>query len=342
MAGNPFFKNAIRHNVEVDTRPSETPPKPKEQQERVYAPAIDISTKNDESKTYEEKIPEKAKIETSGIAGDHLAEPLPEFIDAPCEVIYQNQNGSFIVLGRDRPGSRLSGYGGKGDTQAASIDIVVGRVGFESAQVNEVNQQLYVDPSFKKDSARIYISQKSDVDDYFGIVDGMVGNVKTQSCIALKADGLRLVAREGMKLVTGTDKFNSLGGAIRSIAGVDLIAGNDDSDMQPIPRGENLANALDRIVTHLDALAGIVDAFLHTQMEYNAKIANHWHTSPFYAMPNLPSQVLVPAGAKCLFDQLSKVERGIVNLKINLAGLKVTYLNSWGKNYILSRYHHLN
>jgi hypothetical protein len=336
---NEFFKHALKNSVEIDTRPTKPAEPPAE---KIYAKAVDQSSKEDKQKAHEEKLSDKAKIQSSGIAGDNLSEPLPEYIDAPCEVVYSNKNGSFLVLGRDRPGSRLSGYGGSGDTKAAAIDLVVGRVGFEAGKVNDLNEPLYVDPSFRKDSARIYISQKTDLDTNFDLADGSVGNSKTKSGIALKADGIRLIAREGIKLITRSDKFNSQGGACRSIQGVDIIAGNDDSDLQSMVKGENVAAALKRLTHHVDKLSGIVDAFLMSQFEYNAKIANHFHTSPFFGIPTLPSEVLVPAGVKCSLNQLTKVKRSLLNFKVNLANFQVTYLNVYGKNYICSRWNKVN
>ena len=83
-----------------------------------------------------------------------------------------NENNAWIILGRDRPASVMSGYGGKGDTQAASIDIVAGRMGSEVRAFDESGEKLFVNPSFKKDAARIYISQKSDIDKYFDLIPG--------------------------------------------------------------------------------------------------------------------------------------------------------------------------
>ena len=199
-----------------------------------------------------------------------------------------------------------------------------------------------MDPSFKKDAARIYLSQKTDIDTNFELADGSVGNSKTKSGIALKADGIRIIAREGIKLVTGTDKMNSHGGACRYIQCIDLIAGNDDNELQSIPKGENLKEALERMTHHIDALAGLVDTFLHIQMEYNAHIASHWHTSPFFAITTLPSEVLIHEGAKCAMNQLVKVKRGLLDFKVNLASFQVSYLNVYGKQFINSRYNKVN
>ena len=77
------------------------------------------------------------KLGRRGVGGDAIAEPVPEYIEAPCETVMQGQNNSFIVMGRDRPASRLSGYGGKGDTQASMIDMCVGRMAWAPKSQDE-------------------------------------------------------------------------------------------------------------------------------------------------------------------------------------------------------------
>ena len=288
-------------------------------------------------------VPKESKLNSQGIAGDKIVDPVPNFLSTPSEKVLENSNNAFIVLGRDRPGSRLSGYGGKGDTQAGSIDIVAGRMGYEARKVNERDEQLWVDPNFKKDAARIYISQKTDIDKNFGLVDGRVGHSKTKSAIALKADGVRIIAREGIKLVTRTDFKNSQGGKVGTISGIDLIAGNNDEDLQPIVKGDNMVEAMNRLTHHLDKLNGIVDAFLMTQMEFNEAVTSHFHYSPFFAVPTTPAiDVVVPKGIKTLVNQLSKVKRSLVMHKANLATFKITYLNQAGGKYINSRYNSVN
>ena len=84
--------------------------------------------------------------------------------------------------------------------------------------------------NFGADAARIYISQLTNVDTNFGISEGKTGLLKARSAVAIKADGVRIVAREGIKLVTQTDVVNSQGGLspINDIYGIDLIAMNDE------------------------------------------------------------------------------------------------------------------
>ena len=83
-----------------------------------------------------------------------------------------------------------------------TIDMVVGRMA--SAKGGDgVKPGTYVDNSFFADAARIYISETTDVDQNFGLSEGIVGNPKGQSCVAMKADQCRVVGRAGIKIMTG-------------------------------------------------------------------------------------------------------------------------------------------
>lgn len=285
----------------------------------------------------------------SGQGGDNLEEPVPAYIQTSTEKILKNNNNAWIVLGRDRPTSRVSGYGGRGDTQAASIDIVVGRMGAGAISHTSDNQKIWANPSFKKDAARIYISQKTDVDKNFKLVAGAIGSPGQgdakkvpRSAIALKADGIRLIAREGIKLVTRTDAKNSQGGTIQGIQGIDIIAGNDDKDLQPMVKGDNLQLALERLVSHVDSLNGIVDTLLMHQMSFNKELTTHFHFSPFYGQMTTLSPSVATAGTKTAIDHLSQTKRSLAMHKTNLALFSITYLNPTGDKYINSRYNNTN
>lgn len=293
-----------------------------------------------------------------GICGDPMIEPIPEFISTKSEKIIKNSNNSWIVLGRDRWGMRCSGYGGRGDTQAGSIDIVVGRMSANAVEENSEGEKIWVDPNFRTDAARIYISQKTDVDLNFGLAAGSIGSPglappdslpnpdltkkSPRSAIALKADGLRFIAREGIKLITRTDGFNSQGGSIESIAGVDIIAGNDDSDLQPMVKGKNLLEAFRRVVVHIDDLNGIVDSLLAHQTTFNEQLANHFHFSPFWGIATTPSPAAANAGIKTGIDHFSQTKRSLSLQKANLANFRLTYLEQAGDKYINSRYNNSN
>lgn len=303
---------------------------------------VELGGTDKESQARLGRVDKDVSMHARGIGGDPLEEPVPRLIKTQSEREIANGNNASIVLGRDRPKSRLSGYGGRGDTQAASIDLVAGRMGFRAKEFTGRGKRVWVDPDFEKDAARIYISQKTDVDENFGLARGQVGNARTKSAVALKADGVRIIGREGIKLITKTDTKNSQGGNVESTVGIDLIAGNNDSDMQPIPKGTNLNESLKRLVHHVDKLNGIVDGLLMAQMTFNTALTHHFHFSPFFGLPTTPSPPVMAAGIKTMIDHLFQTKRSLIMHKVNMSLFKQNYYSPFGGKYINSRYNNVN
>lgn len=266
----------------------------------------------------------------SGVFCDYMTEPIPVFIDANCEKVI-NRGNSWIILGRDRPASRASGYGGQGHTQASSIDIVVGR---------NPNSTVSVDPSFTNDAARIYISQKTDIDDNFRIVNGGMGSSHAKSGIGIKADAVRIIGTEGIKLVTRTSATNSKDGSAAP-NGIELIANNDDNDLQPMIKGKNMVEALAGLEEKISKLSALVLNFMKEQASYNNTIAAHTHIAP-PAGPTTPSIELVPSGinaaiatAEAMVDNF----KGRMNMNISWHN---KYLSPISSKYICSKYNKVN
>jgi hypothetical protein len=318
---------------------------------------FDVDGFDENTKASQNKVEESIGKHAKGVVGDALLEPIPNYIRANNEKVIQGSNNTYIVLGRDRPSNRMSGYGGKGHTQAGSIDIVVGRMGaFPKSNVN-------VDPNFEIDAARIYISQKTDVDKNFKLANGKIGPADAKSAIALKADGIRVIAREGIKLITGTDPKNSQGGTVDTTFGIDLIAGNGfgkdrivnllteaegqkkeikQGGLEPIPKGISLSFALDQLTDHVDKLSGLLSAYLKSQMEYNAVLGTHFHISPFFGIPTTPSDTAASSAIETNMALMQDVVIGLQKFKANLINYKNSHLTPHGLYYINSRYHSLN
>lgn len=267
------------------------------------------------------------KLAESGIGDAPLKEPVPEYIPLGGDKVYKGANNTWIVLSRDRPNNRLSGYAAH--TQAGAIDIVVGRMGLNP------KSKTYVDPNFETDSARIYISQKTDIDKNFSLVPGRIGDSRTNSGIAIKADGVRIIGRKGIKLVTEQNDVANFG--------IDIIANNDDSDLQPMVKGNNLTEALNKIIDNVQELSGIVSTILTAQMDYNIAIASHFHYSPFYGMPTTPSDQLMSEGIDTSVKHLTDgILNGLVQIRTNFISTKNNYLRPSGAKYINSLYNNLN
>tara|TARA_R100000406_G_scaffold92032_2_gene80497 strand:+ start:162 stop:1094 length:933 start_codon:yes stop_codon:yes gene_type:complete len=284
---------------------------------------------------------ERERLQLEGIANSKKIEPIPNFRKAPCEDIHVNgQNNCQIVTGRDRPAGLLSGYGGRGDTQSASIDIVVGRHISSEGVEDESGDKIYVDPNFEKDAARIHISQRTDIDNNFNISDGKVGNSIARSGIALKADAVRVIGREGIKLVTKTERLNSLDGEILRVKGIDLIAGNKGDQLQPLVKGANLVKYLNQVQDDLVAIVGMINSLATKQLALDAILASHVHLTA--AGPTLPSLELAVAATTDSVGITSQDFPSHTNQLVDLAATKIEYLNSDGPKYILSKYNTTN
>jgi hypothetical protein len=281
----------------------------------------------------------------------------PQYISSPSEQTIVKGN-SYIVLGLDRPSNIFSGFGGKQNTHSAAIDIVVGRLGYRGSARTSRGTLVNADPNFKLDAARIYISQKSDPDGYFGLVAGNVGNTSVdspRSTVALKADTLRLIARENIKLVTRTDGANSqgapLGNTFVGNYGIDLIALNDDKGLQPMVKGENLKECLAAIIGSINDLHGLIENFIEEDRELHQAFLKHTHYSPFFGSMTSPDFTGMPANIKSLINKITNTHVQMNVLTQKLTTVQTNYLEAPagataskdGKSqYILSRYNNTN
>jgi hypothetical protein len=262
------------------------------------------------------------------------------------------KGGAYVILGADRPSSLVSGYGGKGAQNASTIDLVVGRM----SSVNEglgAAPLAKVDNSFVADAARIYISQLTDVDANFGLAGGEEGSMsqKGGSAIGIKADGIRIIGREGIKIVTGkaqgpkagsAGELNSRGGKIKTPAPpIELIAGNSVAPvtvpggkflpggtiekLQPIPLGSNTRDALQELSDIVGELWSAVFNFALIQSGQNVAFG----TSPFAWQP--------AAVAAATPIHLSYVINSLYQTRVNNTLWQLNYLNPLGYKYICSR-----
>ncbi len=303
-----------------------------------------------------------------GYGNGKKIEPIPNYVQAECETVYKGANNSWITLGRDRPASLASGYGGSGDSHAGAIDICVGRAARSARAVNETSlttddeiitglletgtvpsTRLQVHNDFKSDAARIYISQKTNVDDNFGIVPGLQGSAFPRSAIALKSDLVRIIARENIKLVTRTDDTNSQGGSVTAVGGIDLIAGNDDSDLQPLVKGNNLVELLEYMLEDIRILASTVFDLALAQQTYELILTAHTHPvlpggDPITA-PSIGAAPSVTVGIGTAAKSIKSLITSYPDLVItNINSLleDLEYLKGFGGKHILSKKNNTN
>tara|TARA_B100001094_G_scaffold53740_1_gene49263 strand:+ start:1324 stop:2487 length:1164 start_codon:yes stop_codon:yes gene_type:complete len=288
----------------------------------------------------------------------HTAIPLQtiKYKKAPNEKVMENE-GSFVVLGTDKPKGVESGYGAKGSNKANSIDLVVGRMASarkgKGPPGSDNEDGAFVDNSNFADAARIHISQLTDIDKNFGLAETNTNQSVGRSGIAIKADAVRIIGREGIKIVTGRadgpggfgnrGEPNSLGGKIAQPAPtIDLIAGNNTGNIkvwgglyQPVETIPNLQPAVKGFITR-DAfreLGNVVDEIwsaLYTltlvQIRYNAILGS----DPF--RPWVP-----PAATDAVASQILFVMNSLYHTRVNKNMWEFNYLYPFGYKYICSR-----
>ena len=300
----------------------------------------------------------------SGLYQTDIPEPTLEFKNAPgatetnVQALRNGKHNAWIVLGRDRPGTLADGYGRSG-MRTNAIDIVVGRMSSIRAGKGPKDGTL-VDSSFGADAARVYISQLTDIDKNFGLADGKLGSVKARSGIGIKADGVRIIGREGVKIVTGKcdgckgfgnvfarGEPNSLGGKIsRPAPGIELIAGNNTGSrkvwggfrvpgfetipyLQPIPLGFHTRDSLREFSAVIDKLWAAVFNFMFIQSIYNSIVGiTSW---PF----DTPTHALAASFAGAMMTPW--VAEPLYSMRGQKLEWEINYLQPFGYKYICSR-----
>ena len=267
-----------------------------------------------------------------GIFSGQTIEPIVEYISSDGEKIYKHGD-SWIVFGRDRNEGRDSGYGGRGDARAFSMDIVVGRTPASFAPTTTDAQ--YVDPNFFIDAARVFLSQKTNLDEYFHI-NGENIEERGKAGIGIKSDYVRIISKNSLRLVTMDEDVNSRGGTINKKYGIELVAGNDYDALQPMALGQNLAEALTGMLKLIDQLSTVVDTFANINVTYLNSTSAHFHYSPFNGLPTTPSELEITSCVTAVSALLTQVSATIAQLKMNMAKYQMNYLSSSGEKPVLS------
>lgn len=221
-------------------------------------------------------------------------------------------------------------------------------------------------PGLHMDAARIYISQMTNIDENFNITkelgpkeEAYIGDVDSNwtkqkvvptSAIMLKADKLRMHARQDIKIVTGGPKetYNSLGNPIKQNNGIHLIAQNGKDvnglplPQQPMVLGDNLVVALEEFAGLMEDLVGALDAMTTAQMNFNAIVANNFDLLPIPGGTTVPNPFKMLAGIVTQLELLIKTRFGCLFQNINLFRQRTSYLNDSGDAFILSRHNTVN
>lgn len=264
----------------------------------------------------------------SGVNNESLAEIKTVYKQTSNETVINSKTNCFIILGSDRPGAEGSGYGGIGQSGAAAIDLVAGHLG--SRPINNINGvPVPSSKSFSADAARVYISQMCDIDEYFNIPkrSAQIGSVTldieestARSGVGIKADAVRLIGRETIKLVTSHLGNNSQEFPIDA-GGIDIIAGYEIDDikhsLQPMVKGDNLLGLLRAIVGLIEDVQANVNSFLVRQNAINTIVMHHSHQVHDTVTKPMISKGRKSALSKPLgYDQVTQTEQDIKDQEI--------------------------
>ncbi len=307
--------------------------------------------------------PQKLNNKFKGIGGDRLIEPVPKPFYYPGDSYLEGENNAGIIASRDEI------YRQRGHTKSGALYAYAGRspndIVTEGTDENGAIKVVYKPNDLIADASYLYLSQKADVDSlYRGQIAGgtyskavrrVIGENSNEtrqglSLAALKADDVLIMSKtSGIRLVAATDKYNSLGGENLAKYGIDLIAGNDDSDLQPLVKGDNLVLYLSKLSGVVDDLRKIVIQHITNQMKFNTKVMNHKHPDPFMILlnttsgqpvavlenQNFPSPNLQAAGGMALLSTLKETNNTVSQI-LNRLGNDQNALTKLGSYNILS------
>ena len=323
------------------------------------APINDIkklpSAARDRAKALRDKLASDVKnvkevdvVNPPGSGTNHTFGITPDitYDKSPNEKIIQ-QGDAYITFGTDKPSGGMSGYGAKGAMGAARIDLVVGRM----SGAKPPNGSL-VGNSFQADAARIYISQLTDIDKNFGIDAGYIGEVKERSGIGIKADAVRVIGRDGIKIVTGrmqgTGEKNSLGGKMLPAPAIELIAGNNSEPrrvpgsffsgetefyqpLQGVAMGGNTVSALQELSSLISDLVSILKRRADADFIFNTAV-----NAAMQLPPPLQGAAIAVAFAGHTANVL-KTNYTLWQFFVDKALWDVNYTQPFGYRYIESR-----
>lgn len=278
--------------------------------------------------------------------------PNISFKTAPNETVIQSSD-SYIVLGTDRPGSLASGFGSVGSCAANSIDLVVGR-GSSLNKGEGPKEGTMLDPLFASDAARINISQLTNIDLNFGLSPqgGFSDNATPRSGIGIKADDIRIIGRNSIRIITGkTSGFTGLGGKGEGNAlggkqhqpapTIELIAGNhieprfvyggldnpveEINVLQRAAMGDSLRTGLEELSEIVGELWSATFNFILGERVYDAVVG----VDPLRPWVSAAS---IPQG----MTQQEFVLNSLWHTKINMEMWILNHLRPYGYRYICS------
>jgi len=215
-------------------------------------------------------------------------ESLPVFAPAgSCERIISRKStnglhsGARIVLTRDNFGHRATGLGGAGSSKCEAIDIVAGSLSCAKT-LKDGNTQSRA--NFAEDGARLYLTERGDVNAYFATAksdtSGVSADSKGVSGAGLKADHTLIIGRQRVRILAGLSKYDGgerlVDGNSEFMPRIEIGATSSEKHHQAV-LGNNLVKYLEKLNLQLVELAQKVLKLEFELSRYKMAMAGHTH-----------------------------------------------------------------
>ncbi len=211
-------------------------------------------------------------------------------------------------------------------------------------------------PGYAMDASRILISQMTNIDENFAIdrdPEGRRpygyanrGKDPAASAIMLKSDKIRFHSRQDIKIVNGVglEERNSQGNEILRVGGIHLMANNCSypaGRTQPIPKGGNLLEAMNKMMEQMYEICDILFKFMEIEQKFTKVLEDHVHISPVNGKPTSFSPSVAPA-ASVAINQIRAMGKRIEVAEKRMKNFQNQYLRAGGNFYVNSYYNTTN
>ena len=273
----------------------------------------------------------------------HEKEDNPTRFPAESEkIVSRNNSNSYLVFGKDRMGDVMSGFGGKGFPNSNSIDLVVGMG--QTTQDKSLTKNNVVDPNPFVDSARVYISQRTNLDGHFGITEGEIYPLDSQQGVsgaAMKADSVLVLGRRNVKIKAGQSQGEGLStfgekdslGTRLPDARIDLIA---DAPLEPMVRGDKLVECVKGIYGQINDNRTLIIHLITQLLKLRVALMLHIHPTPGI-ISTFPSPDLIGSNVEEIPNDIEQLVNAINDMMASaVEELNCVVIPNKGK-YILSK-----
>jgi hypothetical protein len=230
--------------------------------------------------------------------------------------------GARIVLTKDNYGHRGTGLGGMGGTSCEAIDLVAGTL---TCQEFMHDDQMETRANFITDGARIYLTERGDVQNYFALnntaPESSVSSM-LKSGIGIKADHTVIIGRERVKIVAGfsfaepkgTERLANMATAETAAKPQIEIGATTSESFQPAVLGDNLVNYLRKVSDNLLSLNDYTQQLENKILNLQLEFASHFHSGAGLGyIQTFPDPKLIPSAMSNVGQTIQKTTEKIMS-----------------------------